>query len=52
MHNSTAVDVYVGSGSDPIIEHSSGIRFAAYPSSLVHGGTNQVGRLFSAIEWP
>ena len=47
MHNSTAVDVYLESGSDPVIEHCSGIRFAAYPSSLVRGGTLQVGRPFS-----
>jgi len=41
MHSSTAVDVYLESGSDPIIESCSGIRFAAYPSSLARGGTLQ-----------
>ncbi|KAG6380165.1 tubulin binding cofactor C-domain-containing protein [Boletus reticuloceps] len=41
MHSSTAVDVYLESGSDPITESCSGIRFAAYPSSLVRGGTLQ-----------
>ena len=45
MHDSTAVDVYLDSGSDPIIEHCSGIRFAAYPVGLVPDCTVQV-RLF------
>src|SRR5882762_2194985 len=34
MHASTDVDVYLSIPSNPIIEHSSSIRFAAYPTSL------------------
>ncbi|KAN0094713.1 Tubulin binding cofactor C domain containing protein [Tylopilus felleus] len=51
MHNSTVVDVYLEIGSDPIIENCSGIRFAAYPSSLVCGGTLQDNRDFSVKDF-
>lgn len=42
MHDSTAVDVYVESVSDPLIEHCSGIRFAPYPNSFVRRESLQV----------
>ncbi|KAF8556601.1 hypothetical protein OG21DRAFT_1602168 [Imleria badia] len=51
MHSSTAVDVYVECGSDPIIEHCSGIRFAAYPSSLVRGGAIQDSKHFAVKDF-
>ena len=31
MHKTTATDVYLHTGSMPVIEHCKGIRFAAYP---------------------
>jgi len=34
IHTSKSVDVYLLTTSNPIIEHSSTIRFAAYPTSL------------------
>ncbi|KII91822.1 hypothetical protein PLICRDRAFT_38679 [Plicaturopsis crispa FD-325 SS-3] len=34
MHASTAVDVYLHIPSNPVIEHCSRIRFAAYPASF------------------
>jgi hypothetical protein len=34
MHTSKNIDVYLSIPSNPIIEHSSAIRFAAYPTSL------------------
>jgi tubulin-specific chaperone C len=34
MHSSQNVDVYLDIRSNPIIEHSNGIRFAPYPSFL------------------
>ncbi|KAG9307930.1 tubulin binding cofactor C-domain-containing protein [Chiua virens] len=46
MHNSTAVDVYLESGSDPVIEHCSDIRFAAYPSSLARASSPENGKQF------
>jgi hypothetical protein len=51
MHNSTAVDVYLESGSDPVIEHCSGIQIAAYPSSLVRGGTLQDSKHFAVKDF-
>ncbi|KAG8216041.1 tubulin binding cofactor C-domain-containing protein [Butyriboletus roseoflavus] len=51
MHNSTAVDVYLESVSDPIIEHCSGIRFAIYPSSLVRGGSLQNSQHFDVKDF-
>jgi len=40
MHNSRDVDVYLSIPSNPIIEHSSGIRFAAYPALLLSSGSS------------
>jgi len=51
MHNSTAVDVYLESESDPIIEHCSGIRFAAYPGNLVAAGSLLEGKAFAAKDF-
>jgi len=51
MHSSSTVDVYLEIGSDPVIEHCSGIRFAAYPSSLVRVGTLQVGHPVLCSDW-
>jgi hypothetical protein len=42
MHSSRDVDVYLSIPSNPIIEHSSRIRFTAYPESLLSTSSSPV----------
>ncbi|KIJ63648.1 hypothetical protein HYDPIDRAFT_113147 [Hydnomerulius pinastri MD-312] len=51
MHNSTAVDIYLAIESNPVIEHCSKIRFAAYPSSLLRSATQQDSKHLSVQDF-
>jgi len=51
MHDSMAVDVYLESVSDPVIENCSGIRFAPYPGSLVHSESLRDSKHFTVKDF-
>ncbi|RDB23844.1 Tubulin-folding cofactor C [Hypsizygus marmoreus] len=51
MHASQKVDVYLSIPSNPIIEHCSNIRFAAYPTALLPSPTVPTSNHFSVQDF-
>ena len=45
IHTSSQVDVYIAASSNPIIEHCSAMRFAAYPTALRHPTSTTISDL-------